>query len=161
MSEPAPELRQVRLLNLPVQLWVHAKQHNDELLREFTLIATAEEGLAEVHAVPERLITVITTLRQQYGQGSSERDARIFAAHEAGTRHLDMVVELPATAVPALRNLAELLDDADEFCRSGQHLLTLATPPELVAYRRWYLRELALQLEGAVPTPWSESSPQP
>jgi hypothetical protein len=161
VNEPAPELRQVRLLNLPVQLWVDAKQHNDELLREFTLIATAKDSPAEGHAVPERLLAVITTLRQQYGQGSSERDARIFAANAAGIRQLDMVVELPRTAAPALRNLAELLDDADEFCRSGQHLLTLATPPELVAYRRWYLRELAMQLEGAAPTPWSESPPQP
>jgi hypothetical protein len=160
VSDSAPELRQIRLLNLPVQLWVDAKQHNDELLREFTLIATAHDSPADGHAVPERLLAVITRLRQQYGHGSGERDARIFAAHEAGTRHLDMVVELPAAAAPALRNLAQLLDDADEFCRSGQHLLTLATPPELVAYRRWYLRELALQLEGAAPTPWSESSPQ-
>jgi hypothetical protein len=67
-----------------------------------------------------------------------------------------MDVELPATAAPALRGVAELLDEADEFCRSGQHLLTLATPSHLLEYRRWYLGELAAQLEGAPPKPWPE-----
>jgi hypothetical protein len=156
MTNSAPDLRQVRLLNLPVRLWVAAKQHNDELLREFTLIATATQSSTAGHEVPERLIAVITALRQQYGTGSNERDEKIFAADDAGIEHLDMDVELPATAAPALRGVAELLDEADEFCRSGQHLLTLATPPHLLEYRRWYLGELAAQLEGAPPKPWPE-----
>jgi hypothetical protein len=157
MSNPAADLRQVRLLNLPVRLWVAAKQHNEELLREFTLIATTTatpDGTAR-QQLPERLVSVITALRQQYGSGSSERDEKIFAAHDAGIEHLDMHVELPAAAAPALRGVAGLLDEADAFCRSGQHLLTLATPAHLLEYRRWYLGELVAQVEGAPPTPWS------
>ena len=47
-----------------------------------------------------------------------------------------------------------MLDEADRYCRQGRHLLTLATPDDLLAYRRWYLREIAEQLAGAAPVPW-------
>lgn len=157
MTSSSADLRRVRLLNLPVRLWVAAKQHNDELLREFTLIATATDATdsAARQELPERLVSVITALRQQYGSGSGERDEKIFAAHDAGIEHLDLDVELPANAAPALRGVAGLLDEADQFCSSGRHLLTLATPPQLLAYRRWYLGELVAQVDGAPPTPWS------
>jgi hypothetical protein len=49
-----------------------------------------------------------------------------------------------------------MLDEVDEFCRQGKHLLTLATPPELVAYRRWYLGEFIAQLAGRPATPWPD-----
>ena len=41
-------------------------------------------------------------------------------------------------------------------CRQGEHLLTLATPPDCVAYRHWYLAQVADQLEGAQPVSWPE-----
>jgi hypothetical protein len=50
-----------------------------------------------------------------------------------------------------------MLDEADEFCRRGRHLLTLETPPELVVFRKWYLQEFIDQIErGAEPTAWPE-----
>ena len=48
-------------------------------------------------------------------------------------------VELPRT-----------LAEADEFCRRGE-LLTLATPPEYVAFREWFLGEIVRQLDGQPP----------
>ncbi|MDP9441273.1 MAG: hypothetical protein M3P34_03640 [Actinomycetota bacterium] len=53
-----------------------------------------------------------------------------------------------------------MLDEPDEFCRSGNQLLTLATPPELLAFRRWYLREFNAQLQGQPPLPWPEADRQ-
>jgi hypothetical protein len=47
-----------------------------------------------------------------------------------------------------------MLDDADEYCREGRHLLTLATPPDLLAYRRWYLQQFVDQARGRPATPW-------
>lgn len=63
-------------------------------------------------------------------------------------------------AVAATVSLARMLDEADEFCRSGNHLLTLATPPELLAFRRWYLGEFNAQLQGQSPLPWPEADRQ-
>lgn len=155
-----PELRTVELRQLPVDVWVQAKQHNDELVREFTLMttATAHQQPAEPH-VPARLITLIDALRQAYGGGADERDARLFAAHEAGVVEVDVVLELPPAAADGVTALGALLDEADEYCRQGQHLLTLATPPEIVRFRRWYLAEVATQLRGAAPTPWPAYAP--
>jgi hypothetical protein len=44
------------------------------------------------------------------------------------------------------------LAEASEFCRRGE-LLTLATPPEYVAFREWFLDEIARQLGRNPPTP--------
>jgi hypothetical protein len=49
-----------------------------------------------------------------------------------------------------------MLDEADEYCRRGEHLLTLETPPELVRFRRWYLQEFVNQIAGAAPEPWPD-----
>jgi hypothetical protein len=65
------------------------------------------------------------------------------------------VYDVPSAARPAIERLDSVLEEADEFCRQGEHLLTLATPPDLVQFRRWNLREVLSQLDGAPPTPWS------
>ncbi len=61
---------------------------------------------------------------------------------------------MPPEVAAAARRLGDLLDEADEFCRSG-HLLTVATQPESVAFRRWYLGEFQRQIDGHPPGPWS------
>ena len=50
--------------------------------------------------------------------------------------------------------LTGLLEEADDYCRRGE-LLTLATPPELVAFRNWYLGQVVEQIDGRPPTPWA------
>ena len=49
-----------------------------------------------------------------------------------------------------------MLDEADEYCRRGDHLLTLATPPEELRFRRWFISEFVDQVNGAPPTPWPD-----
>ncbi len=48
------------------------------------------------------------------------------------------------------------MDEADDYCRAGQHLLTLVTPPEALAFRRWYLGEFVRQIAGEQPRPWTD-----
>ncbi|MDP8936487.1 MAG: hypothetical protein M3O23_01920, partial [Actinomycetota bacterium] len=48
---------------------------------------------------------------------------------------------MPAEVGPAAAEFNRLLDEADEFCRAGD-LLTLATPPDTAAFRRWFLDHL-------------------
>lgn len=50
--------------------------------------------------------------------------------------------------------LLRLLDAADDYCTSGDQLMTLVSPPGQQAFRRWYLLEFVRQLEGQPPLPW-------
>lgn len=154
----ADGVRTVALLGYPVQLWVAAKEHSDELLREFTLIAEGAEGAAGGAEMPSRLVSLIAVLRQQYGAGSDERDQALFAAAASGVESLDVQIELPVEAAGAVRTVSAMLDEADDYCRAGKHLLTLATPPRLVAFRRWYLEQITTQLEGAPPVAWADDA---
>ena len=63
---------------------------------------------------------------------------------------------LPEAAGPACVQLAEMLDEADDYCRVGHHLLTLATPDEIRTFRSWYLGQVRDQLAGAPPEPWPD-----
>ena len=67
------------------------------------------------------------------------------------------VLDIPVEAGPASQILNDMIDEADEYCRRGQHLLTLESPADCVAYRRWYLGEVVGQLAGADPVPWPDS----
>jgi hypothetical protein len=63
---------------------------------------------------------------------------------------------VPSSARDACIELEKLLDEADEFCRSGEHLLTLAASPEVVSFRRWFLTEFVRQIDGEDPISWAE-----
>ena len=66
---------------------------------------------------------------------------------------LDLPAE-PASVGEARPFVLRLIDGAvdDELVDA---MLTLATPPAALAYRRWYLEELTQQLDGLPPRPWS------
>ena len=148
------ELREVVMRQLPVQLWAASQEHVDELLREFTLLTA---GLADGDGaadVPLRLVRLVAELNARFAGSTDAQRTRLFAAAAAGERELDLAYDLPAAAGPASLELGRMLDEADEYCRAGQHLLTLATPDELVLFRRWYLSQVQEQLSGAPPVPW-------
>ena len=78
------------------------------------------------------------------------------AALRARREHVDLVYEVPPEIVDACQNLLALLDEADDYCLAGEHLVTLTSPPEVRAYREWFLREFIEQVAGRPPTPWSQ-----
>jgi hypothetical protein len=61
---------------------------------------------------------------------------------------------VPEAAASAITHLGDIFDEADDYCRAGEHLLSLATPPESLEFRRWFLGEFVNQIAGAAPTPW-------
>jgi hypothetical protein len=144
----------VHLLQLPVPLAAQARQHFEGLTREFMLIAAG----GDEHEVPTRLMQLVEALTGQYAGLNTRADQELVDAIDAGAPAIaDHVLVLPRQAGPAAQMLGDMIDEADEYCRSGQHLLTLATPPESLAYRRWYLGQVVGQLEGAAPVAWPES----
>ncbi|HEU5035256.1 MAG TPA: hypothetical protein VFT62_10950 [Mycobacteriales bacterium] len=154
-----PDLVRVELLGLPVPLWQRSQEHTDELIREFTLIASERRyGDSEQHAVPHRLIALIDDLTTQYSGFSEANEQQLVEAAARGSESLDLVYVLPPAAGQAAEHLGQLLDEADEYCRRGQHLLTLATPEDQAAFRRWFLEEFPRQIAGAEPRPWTAYS---
>jgi hypothetical protein len=148
----------VHLLALPVPLAARSQQHFEELMREFLLIADGHQHGHSKHEVPARLMNLVQTLVQQYGAVTGSAEERLADAIDRGDQVIDdHLLEVPAEAGPAAQALGDLIDEADEYYRRGRHLLTLATPTDLVAYRRWYLGQVITQLQGAAPIPWTDS----
>ncbi|MCW2716133.1 MAG: hypothetical protein JWN88_3180 [Frankiales bacterium] len=149
----ATDLVTVRILGLPLQLHARAQQQGEGMRREFALIV--EQSREHADAVPSRLLQLSTMLSQRYEGFSIAQEELIQDRIEAGDLQLDeLLFTLPAHAGEAAAQLGTVLEEADEFCRQGQ-LLTLATPPELVAYRQWYLDNFVTQCAGGDPIPWS------
>ncbi|MFL6138107.1 MAG: hypothetical protein ACJ74O_09950 [Frankiaceae bacterium] len=154
-DEAGDELVGVRLLEVPVALWARSAEHGDELMREFTLVAAAQQAGSE-HEVPARLVSLVEELTASYGAFSAGPEERLAKAAADGLDSVDLWYEIPRAVGPAAQHLGELLDQADEYCRSGRHLLTLATPPDQCALRWWYLGQFIDQIAGGPPVPWPQ-----
>lgn len=155
MSWPSGSV-QVHLRQVPVRLWSQAQQLTDELLREFALAAAQADEDEDPH-VPARLSALVDTLSSQFAGVGTAQEEELSAAAARGQEVVDDLVFLvPPEAAAASTALGDLLDEADDYCREGHHLLTLAAPAEIVAFRHWYLGSFIRQVAGAAPVPWPE-----
>ena len=154
MSEHDQTLAVVEMRRIPVALQARATEHAEELQREFVLIAEGLQHTESSSALPRRLLDLVDVLRREFGGFTAEQEDAFDEALRTGVRTVDLTFRVPPAAAEAAIALGQMLDEADEYCREGRHLLTLATPPELVAYRRWYLEQFVDQLAGGAPTPW-------
>lgn len=148
-----PELVTVRLLGVPLELLERARRHHDSLEREFQLV-TLSRPEDRAH-VTSRLLDLVREVSEPAAAiGAAQADA-VDAAYARGDTTIDLAVPVPPAAAGACRRLGALLDEADEFCRRGD-LLNVATPPDCVELRHWYLGQFVAQIEGAPPTPWGD-----
>ena len=147
------ELVEVRLLRLPLDVWQRTQEHVDGLLREFVLIVQDEEARA---ATPGRLLALIEQLTAGYGEFSAEQRRQMEAAFARGEPEIDVTYRIPPDAAGAAQQLGDMLDEADDYCRRGEHLLTMATPDEARRFRRWFIGEFVDQVGGRPPTPWPD-----
>ena len=154
-------LRTVRVLRLPLAVSARSTQHFDELMREFALITLDTERDREStdskRPVPERLLDVVAELTDEFAVFTAAVTAQREAAAARGDSEIDLTYHMPPSTTDAVRQLEALLEEVDDFCRSGQHLITLATPAESLAFRRWYLNEFIAQMErDEPPVPWPD-----
>lgn len=147
------ELVEVTLAQFPLDLWQEAQEHVDELLREFTLIAQGDD---EHSSVPRRLLDLVAELTATYAGMAIGTERERDEAIARGETETDLLYRTPRTAAGAIVHLGEMLDEADAYCRQGSHLLTLQTPPDQLAFRRWFLSEFTNQFAGAAPVPWPQ-----
>jgi anti-sigma B factor antagonist len=150
-------LRTVRLVGLPVEVHRQASEHSDTIIRELTLIAGADD----VDAVPARLRELSERLTERYASFTSAQTQLLQAAQTNGATTIDLVYELPPEVADDCEVLAGMLDEVDAYCRDGA-LVSLVTPPEAAAYRRWFLNEVIHQIrDGGEPLPWPGFEAQP
>lgn len=154
MSDPVDTagLVDVRIVALPLDAYREASEHGDELLREFALIRASDTD------VPRRLVNLVDRLGVEFRGFTAEQDADLRAALERGDDTIDLVYRVPPQFKQAVVELGVLLDEADQFCREGNELLTLATPPRALAFRRWFLDQFARQVDGLEPTRWEDAA---
>jgi hypothetical protein len=145
-------LFEVQLLNVPLHVMVLGREHHDEVMREFAVLAL-DERMSSEH-VPARMLDLIETLGRQYGAASARPDAEIEAAIERGESTINLVYHVPAHVVEAADRLEELMAEADAFCRERQ-LLTLERSPLLMELSKWYLDQFRVQIAGGDPVPWT------
>jgi hypothetical protein len=150
------ETTHVRLVQVPVTLMGQWGEHQQELLREFTLIQLSDP--AAKADIPSRLLEVIEQHRPAFNRLSVRTRGQFARAREEHEQYIDLELDLPPGAPDAARELRALFDEADEFCRRGD-LLTLATPPEYVALRQWFLDEIVRQFDGQAPIAFTDAQP--
>lgn len=147
-GDAADELVTVHLLSAPLHVWQRASEHHDELMREMSLLALAP-------AKPElsgRLLELVNLLGHRYGAASTRPDDQIERGLALGLDRMDLRYDVPRSAAAAAVRMRELLDAAEAY--SGTELLTLAQPPVVADFGRWYVDQFVRQVDGRSATPW-------
>jgi anti-anti-sigma factor len=146
------ELREVLILGLPVATHRRARDHQATLRRELDLVAAAQDPAS----APARLQELSEQLNIRFSDLTEGPSNQLEEAIEAGDGTIDLRFELPSDAADAVDTLDAALDEVEDFCREGR-LLTLLTPPDQLAYRRWFLHQFSSQLRGEAPVRWDDS----
>ena len=141
----------VRFVGAPAALMQRARLQIEAVLREFQLIE-----FADADSPPARLLELITRMRSNYAQLGLEGNRRfVVDALERNDDTVDFELPVPPDAGKAARRLMATMAETDEWCERGD-LLTLASPADQRAMRRWFFGEIERQAAGEAPIPWSE-----
>lgn len=146
---PLDSAVEVRLENLPIELYVHWLRHFREIRREVVLLSLSHSAAYPVAATLSDLFVRFDQEVQRV-RGLS----RIQAAIDRGLASATVSLLVDSSASAKCAQMLEVLEIADAFCRNEQ-LLSLATSPQQQDFQRWYLREYVRQGQGEPPTPWS------
>jgi hypothetical protein len=149
------DLFEMRLLDVPLALRERSRQHGAELLREMELISMGQAAGTTHHELPHRLIELAQELERVYGPYVGANTDELDAALDRGDDTLaEVVYQLPKGSVALVRHVEDILREVDDYCRAGKELLTLAPPPDVVAYREWVTSQVLGQAAGESATPW-------
>jgi anti-sigma regulatory factor (Ser/Thr protein kinase) len=142
------DLVTIRLLGMPVELFLHLRRHFSELGRELRLLAiTDPERYPLALEFSEAYLQVEYERRHVVGLDALER------AIADGTASVDLVYRAPSTAPATMERLNRLLHAVyDEL--TSKVLLASRPPDSMIDLQNWYLGEFRRQAAGEQPTPW-------
>jgi GAF domain-containing protein/anti-sigma regulatory factor (Ser/Thr protein kinase) len=134
----------VSLGDVPTDLLLAAKAHVDNLIREFVL-ATTGAATGETTAVPAHLAELIEVVVNRFAEARQAIKRQALAAAARGDERTFLSMTLPLSAADAGRDYLRALDGVEGYARAAR-LLTLESPPQHRAFRRWYVNGLIDQL---------------
>ena len=137
----------VELGDVPTALLLEAKSHIDNVVREFTLMASGARS-GHSTAPPPHLAELIEHVVHRFAAARHAIKAQAVEAARSGRDRTRLTLTLPATAADAGEEYVAALDEADAYARASR-LLTLETPPQHRAFRRWYVESLVTKLRAA------------
>ncbi len=146
IDEPTQQKFSVSLGDVPTDLLLEAKAHVDNLVREFSL-ATSGAATGETTAVPPHLAQVMDVIMNRFAEPRQAIKRQALAAAARGEERTFLTMTLPLSAIEAGRQYLKALDDAESYARAAR-LLTLESPPQHRAFRRWYVSALVDQLSA-------------
>jgi anti-sigma regulatory factor (Ser/Thr protein kinase) len=153
-DETSTETRfDVALGDVPTDLLVAAKAHIDNLVREFSLAASADGTGQEV---PEHLALLIQSVVHDFAEARDAIKRQALAAVRRGELRTQLTLRLPLAAGHAGERYLAALDEADAYARAAR-LLTLETPAPHRLFRRWYVQAVIDELRDVA----SGRAPQP
>ena len=141
------------LKDFPLRIWDRSRQHNDEVLREFTLMLEGERSGQTSHDAPQALVELAAMFTRQFGPLIDDITLTREQALSAGADRIDSVVSLPRGIPELLQQVRTVFESVDEYCRAGD-LLTLERSTESRLLFEWTVEELTTQYAGGEPTPW-------
>lgn len=138
----------VRIVDVPVELYLQFRRRYHELGRELRLLALAHGRTYPVASeLAEIFLEVAKERRLTRGIPQAEHELA------SGRDRVTFELLVPETSPHTMARLAQTLVRADQFCRE-QRLLVLASTPLEMRLQRWFLGEFARQAAGADPRPW-------
>ena len=151
-----PATGEVRLVDYPVQLGVRQQNRTADLMRELQLIELDASNNPGGTSTPERLLTFATDLYDAFGPALEEPRDELERAYTGGVAAIEQRFRLVPASRATMLIYARLMEQADEYCRSGL-IMNLAPDPEVYALRRWTVEEFVRQYAGLAPRPWGEA----
>lgn len=141
------------LRDYPLRIWARQQEHTEAMLREFNLLLIGEKSGEARRQAPGQLVELAESFTVTYGPLVERMTEERMSALERGLDRIDSRVPLPAETPALLDSIEAVLKAVDEYCAAGD-MLTLARPPEIVAFYDWTTTEILAQYNGAQPTPW-------
>lgn len=146
VPQERPDWIDVDFLRTPVDVLREARRHYGELRRELRILALAHH---DDYPLAAQVTEAFHRFEQAFDNGlrAGRNEPEL---PESG--FVDLHTAFDPAEVPLVRQVLDLLDLADEFCRT-KRLLSLARKPHVRSFQQWYFGEFARQAAGYAPTP--------
>ena len=143
--------RTVELLGFPVAAYLESRAHVDALARELLLVALGGAPTRDPATTARVCELVDAYARSHESDLWRATHRRIEEAAARGEDAVDLRFVLPVEVAGGVEQFRALLEEAEEYCRSGD-LLTVEASPQVRRLRAWYFEQVVGQLRhGAAP----------
>jgi len=148
----------VVLRDMPVRLWLAAREHHDAIVRDLGYYVARHQGLdLDLAGTDRARSTISESLVELLDREFACSDLRIFpvVGRDAAVVPDDVDLELgvAADSAPLFSTMQDVLDIAEDLAARGL-LLVQPALPEVVAVRDWACEQVIAQISGAPSAPW-------